>query len=145
MKDENIQDVIFQSQSLIESLEVYKQEHGKYPSTLHILIPDYIKVIPEITNAFYFRKIYYYTEAKLNSSIENSYGLHIRKKHLPLPGDRESQVLKYYSSQIYENTEYRVLHKVVDGWAAYTNYRNYNPDLSSNSQVTSENRKVENN
>ena len=145
MKDENIRDVSSQTKELVEALELYKSENNLYPESLKNLVPKYINEIPTINNSYFSKGIYYGKIKKGTEPGFNYYSLIIDKDEFVMLGDRQWSALEYNSHQIYRNTEYNVLHKVVDGWAAYTNYRNYNPDLSSNSQVTSENRKVENN
>ena len=135
MNDENIQDVSSQTKELVVALEMYKSENDSYPETLKKLVPKYINEIPEINNSYFSKGIHYGKIKKGKESGFNYYRLIIDKDAFVMLGDREWSALEYYSHQLYKNTKFNKLHKVVDGWGAYTNYRNYNPEVSLDSNA----------
>ena len=112
---------------IVMAIEAYNNKHGQYPERLEQLVPDFLRVIPEPGLEEGDR----YSYRKFPDDADKPYRYELwfflpdtRPLLLALAGAGFSATYAEFNpAQLYEDTDVKTTHYVIDGWAIQTAYR----------------------
>ena len=111
---------------IVKANEAYNNKHGQYPERLEQLVPDFLRVIPEPG----LEEGDWYSYRKFSDDVDKPYRYRLwfllpdpRPGIMQLAGVRSWAVVAFNPAQLYEDTDVKTTHFVIDGWAFQTSYR----------------------
>lgn len=112
---------------IVMAIEAYNNKHGQYPERLEQLVPGFLRVIPEPG----LREGDRYSYHKFPDDADKPYRYDLlfflpdtRPVLLELAGAGLSATWAMFNpAQLYEDTDVKINHFVIEGWAIQTIYR----------------------